>query len=211
MTARRKQVGAAPGAGPEGLFAPAGAVRCMTVKCGRAVKRMHKKLVRDAMTGTSFSVGVATPLTFAQEMFGRDLADSLAVVDREGALVGSVARDDLARLQAEPVRRRRPGRAGMRSLRISDVMSRPAMAVDAEASVLEAAHALVRCGITRLTVVDGARVPVGSVSALDLLRVFVHPAPKASRGPLDEVLGGPSSDGLSADAGDSAGPPCLAG
>ena len=147
---------------------------------------MREMLVRDAMTGTSFSVGVATPVTFAQEMFGRDLADSLAVVDREGAVVGSVGRDDLARLRAEPVRRRwRPGRAGVRSLRMGDVMARPATTVDAEASVLEAADALVRCGITRLTVVDGARVPVGSVSALDLLRAFVHPTPISPNGPLN--------------------------
>ena len=133
-------------------------------------------LVRDVMTGTAFPVGIATPVTFAQEIFGRKIADSLAVVDDEGLVMGSVDGSELARLQVAAMRRGRPrgrAKAKMRRLRMGEVMQWPAVTVDAEDSAREAARTLVKCGAARLVVVDGGGRPAGSVSAIDLVRALL--------------------------------------
>ena len=58
---------------------------------------------------------------------------------------------------------------------VDEVMSGPPLAVAAEASALEAAHLLVRHGVDRLAVIDDDGRPIGTVTAIDVLRAFLRP------------------------------------
>ncbi len=58
---------------------------------------------------------------------------------------------------------------------VRDVMTTDVVTADPAAPVAELARIMLDRGVRRLVVVDGARRPVGVVSASDLLQVLAHP------------------------------------
>jgi CBS-domain-containing membrane protein len=169
---------------------------------------MRKLRVRDVMTGGALSVAADTRLRDVADAVAKHHVDSLAVVDFEGVVVGVVERVDVARL---PVGRQRGvlqllrgvrGRPGGWRVRAGDVMSWPPLVIGLDSSALEAAHILVRHGIGRLPVVDDERRPIGSVSAVDLLREFMRPDAELAEQVVHEVFVHALGLGVSVDCGD---------
>ena len=142
---------------------------------------MQKLRVRDVMTGGELCVAAGTRLADVAETISRHGVDSVAVVDHEDVVVGTVGRAALQRAEARrrAVRVRLPRlgsrRSRARGQRVCEVMSWPPLTVAAETSALEAAHLLMRHRIAVLPVVDERRRPIGSVTATDLLQAFLRP------------------------------------
>lgn len=69
----------------------------------------------------------------------------------------------------------------MKHMKVSGLMTVPAVTVHAEESVADAARLMVRRGVERLPVVDEEERLVGIVTRRDLLRVFLRPDPEIRR------------------------------
>ncbi len=170
------------------------------------VTTMRELRVRDVMTGGALSVGMDARLWEVAEAVRHHKADLVAVVDREDVVVGVVGRATVERAEARlrPRATRLPRGRGWRSRRheqrASELMNWPPLTVGAETSALEAAHLLVRHGVDRLPVVDDERRPIGSVTATDLLRIFLRPDAEVAEQVEHEVFG--HALGLSLDTGD---------
>jgi CBS domain-containing protein len=119
--------------------------------------------VGDVMAGPVTTIGVATGVKAAAAVLRASGFSALPVVDATGAVAGIVSEADvLAALDR-----------GQPALLAGDLMSRPAVTVDARCGVAEAARLMHHCGLGRLPVVDGAGRITGIVSRGDLLKVFL--------------------------------------
>jgi CBS domain-containing protein len=123
---------------------------------------------------------------------------ALPVVDVNGDLVGVLSEADLL------VKAERPGDGATGSYAgrqrdarwagtlVCHLMSRPAVTVGVDAPLAEAAELMLRHGLKRLPVLDGAARPVGVVSRGDLLKVFLRSDEEVRRA----VRAGLGSEGL---------------
>lgn len=159
---------------------------------------MNKLRVNDVMSAGALSVGADTRVQDVARIVAR--YGSVAVIDRDGVVVGLVEPSDV---DCERVRRwvlrgllarREGGPARPRGGRARDVMRRSASTVTPDVSVLEAAHMLVRLRAARLPVVDDERRLVGSVDATGVLRTFLRPDQELVDQITREVLGGAAAD-----------------
>jgi CBS domain-containing protein len=121
--------------------------------------------VQDVMT---IEVVVAQPTTPVKQV-ARLLADhrlsALPVVDGQGRVLGIVSEADLLG----------DGRDGQPAATAGAVMTSPAVTVDPQATVTEAARRMQAAGMKRLPVVAGSGRLVGIVSLGDLLRPLTRP------------------------------------
>ena len=120
-----------------------------------------------------------TPFKEVVRVIERDRISGVPVVDGEGVLVGVISEVDLLRRDTARAGRVRAALTALRRERHSrttaaDLFSSPAITIDANASVAEAARQLNQHRVKRLPVVDAAGRLVGIVSASDLLRVFLR-------------------------------------
>lgn len=131
-------------------------------------------LVREVMSSPAVTV---TPYTTAQEVL-RLLDEchitALPVVDDDGIVVGVVSEADLLALipdgqQSDPLLP--VGAAATR--RVRDLMTRPAVTVDADSQIVEAVELMRSTVVKSLPVVLNRRI-VGVVSRSDLVRVLAH-------------------------------------
>ena len=124
--------------------------------------------VQDVMT---IEVVVAQPTTPVKQV-ARLLADhrlsALPVVDGQGRVLGVVSEADLLGAGRPVAERQPPATAGA-------VMTSPAVTVDPQATVTEAARRMQAAGMKRLPVVAGSGRLVGIVSRADLLRPLTRP------------------------------------
>lgn len=90
---------------------------------------------------------------------------ALPVVDEGGMPVGVVSQTDLLRCRS------RPGYAELRwsDLPVGDVMSRPAIAVDADLELADAARLMRDERVHRVVVVDDDGRAIGILSAMDFV------------------------------------------
>jgi CBS domain-containing protein len=108
---------------------------------------------------------------------------ALPVVDDRGHVLGVVSEADLLLKREQPSRplvqvlsapRRRRERAKAQATAAAELMSRPAVTIDPEATLAAAARRLHAARVKRLPVVDAGGRLVGIVSRVDLLKGFLR-------------------------------------
>lgn len=139
---------------------------------------MTGKAIRDVMTREVHSVGKGTLIAdVAGILAGRGIS-AVPVVDDDRAVIGVVSEADLLLKQVESVTAPRPRVPGIRSKSdgrtAADVMSTPAITVEADLPVAEAARLMVGHRVKRLPVVDHYGKLTGIVSRADLVHAFVR-------------------------------------
>jgi CBS domain-containing protein len=134
-----------------------------------------EKPVANYMSRNPVSVSPTTPIYKVwQVMLSKRIA-ALPVTDERGRLVGVVAEYDLLahgftrpELEAD----NQPARRGPK---VSEVMSTPPVALQADATLLEAARFIVSRDIGRVYVVDEDGRLIGVVDRSDIIRAWLHP------------------------------------
>ena len=121
--------------------------------------------VGDLMTPDPVVVSEDMALVEAAKLMDVHGVSGLPVVDASGALVGVVSQTDLLHARTtEGLWHAWPG------LAVRHLMTRPAVSVDADAGLDDAAELMERLHIHRLVVVaDDGRTPVGVLSVSDLV------------------------------------------
>jgi CBS domain-containing protein len=143
--------------------------------------------VRDVMTSPVTTISPNAGLKEAAALLRSGGFSALPVVDARGELVGVLSEADLLVKAERPAPDATSSRTGKeRDARWTGtlachLMSRPAVTVGPDAALAEAAHLMLRHGLQRLPVVDGAGRPVGVVSRGDLLKVFLRPDEEVRR------------------------------
>lgn len=128
--------------------------------------------VADLMSIEPISIEASAPVRLAQQLIDRHAVSGLPVVDADGRLVGVISQTDLVRVHADEALR-----IQWSALRVSAVMSSPALTIDSTATVSEAAGAMEQHHVHRLVVVDAQRRPTGVLSTLDLVRGLAERRP----------------------------------
>lgn len=129
------------------------------------------RTVQDVMRREFVSLNASDRLDLADDIMTLGRIRHLPVLE-DGRLVGIVSQRDLLAhsltkaLEFEPSERR----TFLRSVDVSEAMTRHVLTVDAATSIEEAARVLIRQRIGCLPVVDGGGVPIGIVTETDLLR-----------------------------------------
>jgi hypothetical protein len=90
--------------------------------------------VADLMSIEPISIEESAPVRLAQQLIDRHAVSGLPVVDAGGRLVGVISQTDLVRVHADEALR-----IQWTALRVSAVMSSPALTIDSTATVSEAA------------------------------------------------------------------------
>jgi CBS domain-containing protein len=121
--------------------------------------------VGDLMTPDPVVVFESMPLVEAATLMDLHGVSGLPVVDESGALVGVVSQTDLLHARTtEGMWHAWPG------LAVRHLMTRPAISVDVDTGLDDAAELMERLRIHRLVVVDDdGRTPVGVLSVSDLV------------------------------------------
>lgn len=139
-------------------------------------------IVSDVMTTTVVSIGPDTPFKEIVRILQRHKVTAVPVVRADGEVVGVVSEGDL--LPKEEFRDSEPSRltqlrrlddllkAG--STEASDLMTTPAVTVEAGATLSRAARVMAKAKAKRLPVLDTERRLCGIVSRGDLLKVFLR-------------------------------------
>ncbi len=145
---------------------------------------MSRRSVHDVMTPQVVTVTEDTPFKkLAAVLAGRHLG-AVPVLGRSGRVAGLVRESDLLAKEevkddpaAErlPWRRRRGARAKARGMTAREVMTSPAPAIGADASVVQAAREMDRSGSGHLVVTGPHGELAGIISRVDVMRVFLRP------------------------------------
>jgi len=130
-----------------------------------------KLLVADLMTIDPIVVAVDASIEEAARLLHANSITGLPVVDAFGALVGVISQTDIVGVLDSRVGR--VIRNNPSGLRVGELMTSPALTVSMTGSVQEAARLMVGARIHRLVATDDAGRPVGVLSAIDLVRIFV--------------------------------------
>ena len=121
--------------------------------------------VADLMTLDPVTVPIDATIEEAESLLRDFRISGLPVVDEHNRLVGVISQTDLLYLAMPTVQALIRHRGS--GLRIGEVMSVPAMTVDAMATLTKAARIMDRNHLHRLVVVDGEGRPVGVLSSMD--------------------------------------------
>jgi CBS domain-containing protein len=153
---------------------------------------MHNTRIRDVMTTEVISVPEETLIKDVARALARHRVSAVPVVGAEGEVLGVVSEADvLSRWRTAPTgllgRFRRRRATGVPEV-AREVMTSPAITVNADAAVAQGAGLLIRHGIKRLPVVDRTGTLVGIVSRADLLTVLLRPDAELRAEVLREVF-----------------------
>jgi CBS domain-containing protein len=156
--------------------------------------------VRSVMTLDVVSVTPDTPIKdVAVLLAGRGIS-GVPVCDADGAVVGVLSEADLLVKQGGPRHvsgglfawlvetASAPDIAKLRAHTAGEAMTTPAITIDADAPVAEAARTLVDQGVNRLPVVEDG-VLVGIVTRADLVRLFTRSDEEIAREIRESVAG----------------------
>ena len=129
--------------------------------------------VKDIMAKEVSTLGRNDTLDLADDVMALGRIRHLPVLD-EGRVVGVVSQRDLFRsaLAAALGYGERAQRMLLKTIRVKEVMSEPAIVVSPEATVQEAARLMIENKIGCLPVVDGQTL-VGIVTETDILRCMM--------------------------------------
>ncbi|MFI0817634.1 CBS domain-containing protein [Streptomyces sp. NPDC021098] len=132
----------------------------------------HRK-IGNVMTDDVVRVGHGASSEEIGALLERHRIGGLPVVDEDDKVVGVITGTDLMTDEAAPARQ---------------LMSRPAVTVRPQDSIVDAARSMDRHGVERLPVVDEEDRLIGIVTRRDLLRVFLRPDDEIRAEVIDEVL-----------------------
>ena len=155
--------------------------------------------VRDVMTSEVLSVLPSTRLKDLARLLSERRISGVPVVD-EGTLVGVVSEADLlAKQVGRPLSRRTPldwifgeqpspwERRRRAATTVAEAMTAPAVTVDADRPLREAAALMVDRGVNRLPVTHAGRL-VGIVTRADLVRAYLRRDEEILRAVRDDVI-----------------------
>jgi len=143
----------------------------------------HPLKVSDVMTRDVITVTEDTPYKEVVALLAAHHITAVPVLNAAGGVAGVVSETDLLRKEEFHGSRRLPWalrwrQRGARSravgLRVSELMSHPAVTIDQTATIPAAAKLMAARGITRLVVTDG-EILAGIVTRSDLLKAFLEP------------------------------------
>lgn len=153
--------------------------------------------VSDVMTQTVVAIGQEAPFKEIVRTMEQWKVSALPVLAGEGRVVGVVSEADL--LPKEEFRESEPDRmeqlhrlddvrkAG--ALRAGELMSTPALTVQAGDTIAQAARTMAFKSVKRLPVIDGQGLLQGIVSRSDLLKVFLRSDEDLAEEVRTEVVG----------------------
>jgi CBS domain-containing protein len=148
---------------------------------------MRQSVVRvgDVMTQDVVSVGPDTPIKDVAALLVERGISGLPVCENGGTVVGVLSEADLLVKQGGPPERGgglfawlidtadAPDLAKLRAHTAGEAMTAPAVTVETDEPVAEAARTMVSLGVNRLPVVEDGRL-VGIVTRADLVRLFTR-------------------------------------
>lgn len=154
--------------------------------------------VRDVMTVDPVVLDEESPLRTAALVLLRARIRGAPVVDDTGALVGMLSERDLLDKETGPSggwgRQATDQRRRQRARTVGDACTRPALVTAPDSSLHDAADEMARHRISRLVVLDGARI-VGIVSRHDVLRVLLRTDAELAEAVM-EAMGPLETEGL---------------
>ncbi|WP_410674964.1 CBS domain-containing protein [Amycolatopsis sp. cmx-4-68] len=146
--------------------------------------------VSAVMTADPITVSTGTPFKDIAALLTGNGISAVGVLDKTGALVGVVSEADLLpHLWGDRKPRwrdRRPARKATAGV-AKDLMTSPAVTIDAGATLAAAAAAFARTGVRRLFVLRGGEV-AGVLARRDLVAVFTRGDADLEREVRDRVL-----------------------
>ena len=122
--------------------------------------------VRELMASNAVTIQAESSLSGVAATLAEYDISGLPVVDRSGALIGVISQSDIVRLRAGSI-----PTSGWQGLLVRDLMTHPAITIQASASLHEAARLMTEHHVHRLVVVaerDGG--PIGVISESDIVR-----------------------------------------
>jgi CBS domain-containing protein len=128
-------------------------------------------LVADVMTIDPVVVRIDASLEEAAHLMRSYSITGLPVIDDGGALVGVISQTDLVAMQDSPIGRLI--RTNSSGLRVGELMTSPAVTVPMTGSLDEAARLMLDRRIHRLVAIDDAGRPVGVLSSMDFVALYV--------------------------------------
>jgi len=166
---------------------------------------MHQS-VQDVMTTDVVCVREDTSYKELVELLSTRRVSAVPVVDDSGNVLGVVSEADLLLKREQPIRPliqmlsapRRRERAKAQAMVAAELMSRPAVTIDPEATLAAAARRLHASGVKRLPVVDVVGRLVGIVSRPDLLKGFLRSDEELHQEIVEDVIFHPSLSGQAA-------------
>lgn len=138
----------------------------------------HRK-IGNVMTDDVVRVGHGVSSEEVGRLLRRHRIGGLPVVDEDDKVVGVITGTDLAAGRAD----RADG-----AVPAGQLMSRPAVTVRPQDTIVDAARSMARHRVERLPVVDEEDRLIGIVTRRDLLRVFLRPDDEIREEVIDEVL-----------------------
>jgi CBS domain-containing protein len=155
--------------------------------------------IKEIMSSEVATVSTGTSLKEVAEILAERRISGLPVVDDDGFVVGVVSEADILFKERGPSPRGgvfawlldRSGIEGqlkLEALIAGEAMTTPAIVIEPQRSVAEAAHVMLERRVNRLPVVDRGKL-VGIVTRSDLVRAFARPDAVIEREIHDDVLG----------------------
>jgi len=129
-------------------------------------------VVADVMTLDPVVVHVDSPIEQAAVLLSSNSITGLPVIDDVGTLVGVISQTDLVAVMDSPVGRLI--RTKPSGLCVGELMSSPAVTVPLTCSLVEAARTMLDSRVHRVVATDDAGRPVGVLSAIDFVRLYVE-------------------------------------
>ncbi|MGW4065163.1 CBS domain-containing protein [Amycolatopsis sp. NPDC004747] len=151
---------------------------------------MNAGMVSAVMTADPITVSTKTPFKDIAQLLTGNGISAVGVLDKTGALVGVVSEADLLpHLWEDRKPRWRDRRLARKATACTaeDLMTSPAVTIDAEATLAAAAAEFARSGVRRLFVLRGGKV-AGVLSRRDLVAVFTRGDADLEREITDRVL-----------------------
>lgn len=159
---------------------------------------MRHQRVQDVMTTDVVTVDTGARFKDIAQRIADSGITALPVVDATGHVAGIVTETDLLRKiefsedeAIQPLferRGRRVARSKADAVRVTDLMTAPAVTISPDAKIITAARLMSRKGLRRLIVVDEFGTLVGIVSRGDLLRVFTRDDADIAADVRDQVI-----------------------
>jgi CBS domain-containing protein len=139
-------------------------------------------LAKDVMTKGVLSISSDATLLEAADLLVKTGVSAMPVVDRDDNMVGLVSEADLVRAMEEAaegsfLKQFDAGplpddtTSAVKARRVADVMTKELVLADADATLADVAGLMLKHGVKRIPVVDGA--VVGIVSRVNLLRALM--------------------------------------
>jgi CBS domain-containing protein len=162
---------------------------------------MGKRTVRvgDVMTRDVVSVTPDTPIKDVASVLVERGISGLPVCDADGAVVGVLSEADLLVKQGGAPERSgglfawlvetasSPDLAKLRAHTAGEAMTAPAVTVESDSPVTEAARTMISLGVNRLPVVEDGKL-AGIVTRADLVRLFTRSDEEIARDIQDDVV-----------------------